>query len=228
MAARLSLLSLTQLQQLAQSEPATNYPGVPGSGDAQLVWNPTVRAPEELDDSWEVRAFAEDYTGSVSGSTWPPRCYTCTFCKREFRSAQALGGHMNVHRRDRATKRLHHQLPPPAAALSSASTSSSALVVPGQELANINRGLCVLYQLPPQFDAAMSSNWFPAPVDNNLLAKPSTSFTSSHAYSSKFIEASSAQISNCHSRGDADGKWNKDFVEDLDLELRLGYKPLPS
>ncbi|XP_010672344.1 transcriptional regulator SUPERMAN-like [Beta vulgaris subsp. vulgaris] len=36
---------------------------------------------------------------------WPPRSYTCSFCKREFRSAQALGGHMNVHRRDRAQLR---------------------------------------------------------------------------------------------------------------------------
>ncbi|KZV52542.1 putative transcriptional regulator RABBIT EARS [Dorcoceras hygrometricum] len=33
---------------------------------------------------------------------WPPRSYSCSFCSREFRSAQALGGHMNVHRRDRA------------------------------------------------------------------------------------------------------------------------------
>ncbi|KAK8916387.1 putative transcriptional regulator RABBIT EARS [Platanthera zijinensis] len=36
------------------------------------------------------------------GTTWPPRFYHCVFCRREFRSAQALGGHMNVHRRDRA------------------------------------------------------------------------------------------------------------------------------
>lgn len=33
---------------------------------------------------------------------WPPRCYSCSFCKKMFKSAQALGGHMNVHRRDRA------------------------------------------------------------------------------------------------------------------------------
>ncbi|KAE8662334.1 putative C2H2 and C2HC zinc fingers superfamily protein [Hibiscus syriacus] len=38
----------------------------------------------------------------LAGFSWPPRSYTCSFCKREFRSAQALGGHMNVHRRDRA------------------------------------------------------------------------------------------------------------------------------
>ncbi|KAK1430410.1 hypothetical protein QVD17_13119 [Tagetes erecta] len=37
--------------------------------------------------------------------SWPPKCYTCSFCKREFRSAQALGGHMNVHRREKAKLR---------------------------------------------------------------------------------------------------------------------------
>ncbi|KAK6161366.1 hypothetical protein DH2020_004747 [Rehmannia glutinosa] len=42
----------------------------------------------------------------AAGFSWPPRCYTCSFCKREFRSAQALGGHMNVHRRDRARLRM--------------------------------------------------------------------------------------------------------------------------
>ncbi|KAI3525836.1 hypothetical protein L1887_04964 [Cichorium endivia] len=30
------------------------------------------------------------------------RSYSCTFCKRGFSNAQALGGHMNVHRKDRA------------------------------------------------------------------------------------------------------------------------------
>ncbi|KAE8672191.1 hypothetical protein F3Y22_tig00111848pilonHSYRG00062 [Hibiscus syriacus] len=69
---------------------------------ASWVWNPK---PQPDDDSWEVKAFAED-TGHV---TWPPRSYTCTFCTREFQSAQALGGHMNVHRRDRA--RLHQSHP---------------------------------------------------------------------------------------------------------------------
>lgn len=30
------------------------------------------------------------------------RSYECTFCKRGFSNAQALGGHMNIHRRDKA------------------------------------------------------------------------------------------------------------------------------
>ncbi|KAI4370582.1 hypothetical protein MLD38_018922 [Melastoma candidum] len=55
--------------------------------------------------TWEERAFAEDSAGD-HGSVWPPKSYSCTFCSREFRSAQALGGHMNVHRRDRASLKL--------------------------------------------------------------------------------------------------------------------------
>ncbi|CAJ1970925.1 unnamed protein product [Sphenostylis stenocarpa] len=60
--------------------------------------------------NWEERAFAEDAARILGGSMWPPRSYSCTFCKREFRSAQALGGHMNIHRRDRA--RLKQNLSP--------------------------------------------------------------------------------------------------------------------
>ncbi|XP_038905404.1 zinc finger protein 11-like [Benincasa hispida] len=51
--------------------------------------------------SWEEQAFAED-AGRLGACVWPPTSYSCSFCRREFRSAQALGGHMNVHRRDRA------------------------------------------------------------------------------------------------------------------------------
>ncbi|CAN8247818.1 unnamed protein product [Cochlearia groenlandica] len=37
-------------------------------------------------------------------STVTRRMYECTFCKRGFTNAQALGGHMNIHRRDRVNK----------------------------------------------------------------------------------------------------------------------------
>ncbi|XP_044486354.1 transcriptional regulator SUPERMAN-like [Mangifera indica] len=62
----------------------------------------------KLKDLWNSNSHnnGEEY---LSGFSRPPRSYTCSFCKREFRSAQALGGHMNVHRRDRARLR---QSPP--------------------------------------------------------------------------------------------------------------------
>ncbi|GMH10174.1 hypothetical protein Nepgr_012015 [Nepenthes gracilis] len=66
-------------------------------------------ANSDRDNLWEERAFAEDAAGLLGGCVWPQRSYPCKFCMREFRSAQALGGHMNVHRGDRA--RLT-QLPP--------------------------------------------------------------------------------------------------------------------
>ncbi|CAN0842871.1 Zinc finger protein 10 [Linum grandiflorum] len=66
------------------------------------IWNPhndrtgqeDIHHHEE-ESSWEVKAFEED----ITNLTWPPRSYSCSFCRREFRSAQALGGHMNIHRR---------------------------------------------------------------------------------------------------------------------------------
>ncbi|KAL2934298.1 putative transcriptional regulator RABBIT EARS [Bienertia sinuspersici] len=74
--------------------------------DQARCWLAANRTPKCADDSWEERAFAEDTSGVLGGCVWPPRSYSCNFCRREFRSAQALGGHMNVHRRDRAKLKL--------------------------------------------------------------------------------------------------------------------------
>lgn len=63
-------------------------------------------------ESWEEKAFAEDSAAHLGGCVWPPRSYSCSFCRREFRSAQALGGHMNVHRRDRARLKQPPSPPP--------------------------------------------------------------------------------------------------------------------
>ncbi|CAH8392535.1 unnamed protein product [Eruca vesicaria subsp. sativa] len=47
----------------------------------------------------QVKALEKDTNGNNSSTTWPRRSHTCNFCRREFRSAEALGGHMNVHHR---------------------------------------------------------------------------------------------------------------------------------
>ncbi|KAL3531250.1 hypothetical protein ACH5RR_010572 [Cinchona calisaya] len=49
-------------------------------------------------------SFEKDIGTTPYGFSWAQRNYRCSFCKKEFKSAQALGGHMNVHRRDRAAK----------------------------------------------------------------------------------------------------------------------------
>ncbi|CAM0874255.1 unnamed protein product [Alopecurus aequalis] len=83
-------------------EQIANYRGIP-SWETAVAAVCDVSSPSSL--SWEEQAFARDAAANLL--VWPPRSYSCTFCRREFRSAQALGGHMNVHRRDRA--RLRHQ-----------------------------------------------------------------------------------------------------------------------
>ncbi|XP_061368482.1 transcriptional regulator TAC1-like [Gastrolobium bilobum] len=42
--------------------------------------------------------------GDDQGASHVPssRSYECNFCKRGFSNAQALGGHMNIHRKDKA------------------------------------------------------------------------------------------------------------------------------
>ncbi|KAG6494678.1 hypothetical protein ZIOFF_042439 [Zingiber officinale] len=83
-----------------------------GSREAQKNWmwrrnlkpNNVVGSSQLIshDPAWEEKAFTEDSAGLLGAYIWPPRSYSCSFCRREFRSAQALGGHMNSHRRDRA------------------------------------------------------------------------------------------------------------------------------
>lgn len=232
--AELGLLSLTELQKLAQSQQNQNQSQLlnPSLPPKTWMWNPKP-AQEPEDDSWEVRAFAED-TGNVMGTTWPPRSYTCTFCRREFRSAQALGGHMNVHRRDRA--RLHQSNPPinPASA-SSASTSS--FIIPTQEFVNANGGLCLVYQLPSpssingaSFNTAttlMSSSSHGVEQSPSTLLSISPNIPSHDYLASVVPPGTNSQY--CHSRKSADDpepstpETENGNFEELDLELRLGH-----
>ncbi|KAI4327273.1 hypothetical protein L6164_019756 [Bauhinia variegata] len=236
MAAEIGLLSMTQIQKLSQPQHRQNQnqpqPNPNSTITSPWMWNPMEN--QEDDDSWEVRAFAED-TRNVMGSTWPPRSYTCTFCRREFRSAQALGGHMNVHRRDRA--RLHHQAQPGSVNVNPNSSPTPSFIIPAQELV-ANGGLCFLYHLPnPNGTFATTTSNLNACTEspstllsispyppNNLMQTCSPSFdfpvarssgiTSSHCNSSKVEQHTSSSNNNGH--------------EELDLELRLGNRPKPT
>ncbi|KAH0448821.1 hypothetical protein IEQ34_022621 [Dendrobium chrysotoxum] len=151
------------------------------------------------DDSWEVRAFAEDRS-SAMGTTWPPRFYSCTFCRREFRSAQALGGHMNVHRRDRARMQLLHNKPPSLVRVPPVTTGG---------------GFLFSYPMPSQAGPASmgSSSTFPRVSTINFAAQSCT-----YEDSCQLEKVGSLRTSSESSKEDEEL-----VVEELDLELRLGW-----
>ncbi|KAF8027216.1 hypothetical protein BT93_E0200 [Corymbia citriodora subsp. variegata] len=171
------------------------------------MWN--ANQTQEDDDSWEVKAFAED-TGNMMGATWPPRSYSCTFCRREFRSAQALGGHMNVHRRDRA--RLHQSQSCP-------SSAAPLFVIPANEFI-INGGLCFPYPLPspngifnPSSPPSTLLSISPYPYKNNNFPSPSQSCSKNdESAGSKSPKVDDTSNNSDDPAGDG-----------LDLELRLGH-----
>nr|AWJ95172.1 stipules reduced [Lathyrus odoratus] len=89
------------------------------------VGMPSFGGMNNNNSTWEEKAFAEDAARILGGCIWPPRSYSCHFCKREFRSAQALGGHMNVHRRDRARLKQTVTNPNDFTTISRVSTTST-------------------------------------------------------------------------------------------------------
>lgn len=156
------------------------------------MWQWPSHRSGDTDNSSEVRAFADDSKSYLA--TWPPRCYTCTFCRREFRSAQALGGHMNVHRRDRAKL---HQSP---MVVSDPSSSSASPPLP--PLVISNGGMCFFYPLPAVPNGAVLAAAPPTGTPVTCTFIPTTSFSES-------IKSDSSASSTS--------------TQELDLELRLGW-----
>ncbi|KAJ8465957.1 hypothetical protein OPV22_028509 [Ensete ventricosum] len=139
------------------------------------------------------------------------RFYDCMFCRRGFTTAQALGGHMNIHRRDRARTRVsgkkdgqgsgsggasydpnvdyQRSYPPVSRPVSFVSTSSS-----GREVAS------------------------PPAADRSLQTRPSEP-TRSSGEGGLLPQMHDRTVKN---RGE---KEEDDEMEELDLELRLGHDP---
>ncbi|KAJ4968113.1 hypothetical protein NE237_014814 [Protea cynaroides] len=179
----------------------------------------------KVKDSWDYNysCSGEDYLG---GFSWPPRSYTCTFCKREFRSAQALGGHMNVHRRDRARLR---QSPPwdgqspelnpnPNPNCTSSSSSHSSRLPP------------FTYRFPSLLSPTLTC--FSSLLDPSSSVGLST--TGMETRNALFgvgelkgfmMKEDEYKVVNTEERVKLDLEIGlcRDTKEDLDLELRLGY-----
>lgn len=186
-------------------------------------------------DSWRniTSSFGET-SAIVNGElfTWPPRSYSCSFCKREFRSAQALGGHMNVHRRDRA--RLRQYSPPKNGQFSLFNLNLDPNPSPSPN-PNFSSSIS-----SPYSSSSTSSILFQQPFASNAspLASPPMSFLSKPPPSNEnktkttenffktrefdcFLQRKESDVVK---RGlNLEMGMLTDSNNDLDLELRLGY-----
>lgn len=149
--------------------------------------------------------------------------YDCVFCKRGFTTAQALGGHMNIHRKDRAK----------------AKPLSSTLVIQKKPEENyMNSGFClsILSYKPPNSTASEAQIKYqeyilastsppppPPPPAKELIEKKNQQIT--HVCKDDWRTCLSLQVGpSCEHDCKEKGKDEKK-EDELDLELRLGHNP---
>ncbi|XP_075491293.1 zinc finger protein 10-like [Primulina tabacum] len=141
-------------------------------------------AMNSYSDSWEEQAFAFDAAGTLGGCVWPPRSYSCSFCRREFRSAQALGGHMNVHRRERARLKQSPTI--------SSSTDRVA--------ANYTSQICSLLYKNPNLEISDTLVSDPRNISIRVPSPPATKDTPAHSFFSPVFQQNlkSTKVSSTH------------------------------
>ncbi|WOL09890.1 transcriptional regulator SUPERMAN-like [Canna indica] len=162
--------------------------------------------------------FCSDGSSFLGGFSWPQRSYTCSFCKREFKSAQALGGHMNVHRREKARLREYSPPPPPFGPRPVLNPNPNPNLGRSSPIPNLN--------MPPPLNAAESDCLEAVPA---VICKPPlVRLTPSSAPTAMGEDLKAMDEPVLKSRRlavnlDLEIGFFGDHGEGLDLELRLGY-----
>lgn len=173
--------------------------------------------------------------------TGPGRSYECVFCKRGFTTAQALGGHMNIHRKDRPKPRPSSVINPSAASISRSSADHHH-----QSYLPIQTYSTQHYPTPHP-DPQVSSNYqtsFPAHAWNNLRQPHvHTQHSDDHdqfsvqnplrlnrPFEEDWQRSRSMQVNPSSRHVDHDDHRERtedgsDEDDQLDLELRLGHYP---
>lgn len=200
-------------------------------GDQNYITNANTNKKIIIDKnpSWENYCGGgggDMLSGFMSASPLPPRAFKCNFCRREFKSAQALGGHMNVHRRERA--RLRHYSPPPNPNPNHSSSSSPPLKSPSPPPPSPKPHFaCNALVSPSPSPSSPSSLW----RSNNIAKMKTATFSGGSDnftredqdyYNVDGLKESGVSSRNCVSLDLEIGQHGYS-KEDLDLELRLGF-----
>ncbi|KAF9677695.1 hypothetical protein SADUNF_Sadunf08G0134300 [Salix dunnii] len=165
---------------------------------------------------------------SSNTTTTANRSYECSFCKRGFTNAQALGGHMNMHRKDRANRTKGKNL------ASSSSVSNKAIeeiknpryMLPNSSIhTNFNPSTEAqrnyeMYFQPPAGSSPRQPPYGNYKHGNHDFIRPrSQSLSVNEELWGKglSLEIGSSNIQ------DSDGNRRVSDDDEVDLELRLGH-----
>lgn len=142
--------------------------------------------------------------------------YECIFCKRGFSTAQALGGHMNIHRKDRAKMK----------------NSSSVSSKPGyyNPYANHNNNSHRSFYPPVSESLKNYSMFFPAAAARGIASKDAVGSIVRPRELSLFGEDQLHLGLRVHAEGRRvvlghEERRERDKEGEVDLELRLGIEP---
>ncbi|XP_030973965.1 zinc finger protein 10 [Quercus lobata] len=176
--------------------------------------------------SSETSSEESDHLEQVRDDTGSRRSYECTFCKRGFTNAQALGGHMNIHRKDRAkAKQLTSS--------SSYSNKSNEDCIPSRYISPVSHEPSEYFKV---LEAQRQRNChiYFQPSSASSPRHPHTNFHQSDFIASRSQSLSmnqdlfgvnlSLQIGPMHVEDDG-MKRAVSEADELDLELRLGHDP---
>ncbi|XP_047175222.1 transcriptional regulator SUPERMAN-like [Vigna umbellata] len=162
------------------------------------------------------------------------RSYECVFCKRGFTTAQALGGHMNIHRKDRANRAK----PSTSTKLDDTNTYADLGLYSASNPSYLSRG--TYYSTLPDSEVDLNYNYY-----HHLYfpSHASAAKSPSHVQYSEVFCVENQRDPHLLFGQDWRQKGltfytnplcvhgNKDKIEnnteedDLDLELRLGHHP---
>ncbi|XP_031376641.1 transcriptional regulator TAC1-like [Punica granatum] len=138
------------------------------------------------------------------------RSYECVYCKRGFTNAQALGGHMNIHRKDRANKSFLSSSSPPKNI--PAFESRPSLEALWSKLSSHSSTACPSLVSPTNY------------LESYLqVAMSSTSSSRGIDHEEALGSNLSLQVGSPDHVEDTDEKGD-DRMEEIDLELRLGRR----
>lgn len=175
------------------------------------------------------------------------RSYECVYCKRGFTNAQALGGHMNIHRKDRANQSLpssssssrqipvtispslispwSHSIPDAPATSVSHSIGSFPRVL--DKIGTYRPGSETLWSELSHSSAASPGLLLPTDYLGSYLqvATSSTSSRMSGDQEEALGSNLSLQVGSSDQKENAEEKVDQRKEEEIDLELRLGRDP---